>query len=172
MPCNLNFNQCNGGSYYPCPIFNCRCRLLNLLTGSSNTVINPVITPSWAFFNFTTPQTVLPNGNVIFNMVSGAGINILTGANGVINLDIGTYQISYNANGAISSNGTLALALFNNGDIIPASESQSSGVVGDAATLSGSVVINITENGSPVSLRNINNVSEVFSSGTLTVTKV
>ncbi len=41
MPCNLNFNQCNFGLYYPRPIFNCENRVLGLLNQSGTVVVNP-----------------------------------------------------------------------------------------------------------------------------------
>ena len=43
MRCNLNFNGCNAGPSYPCPIFTCRSLLLRALTPSTTTIVNPPI---------------------------------------------------------------------------------------------------------------------------------
>ena len=172
MPCNLNFNQCNLGPSYPRPVNTCNLILRNLLSSSTNNVVNPVVIPSWSFFNFVTTQTVGAGENVVFNLISGSGTNIIPGADGEISLSSGTYQLSFSVNGVIASNNVLSVGLFQNGTFIPASESIITGVAGTNVTLANNAIITVPSGGATITLKNINSVSESFSSGNLTIVKL
>ena len=166
---NLNFNQCNGFNY-PIPIFSTRLELLQQLISSPNTVVNPPLPISWAYFNFTIPQTVPANGVVSFNLIAGS-----TGEQsniGNISLNSGTYQISYSVSAIIPSNGTASVALYQDNVIVPTSEASSTGTIGSTATLANSAIITVPVDGGVVSLRNNNSVSETFNFGNLTISRI
>lgn len=171
MPCNLNFNECRLGPNYPTPIFTCREQLIRLLNTSSNTVINPTILATWAFINFT--PTNVPSGGVVgLTLASSIGNDITLGVGDSIELKSGTYRINYAANGVIPSNGTLSLAVYNGGVLLPDSIASISGAVGANANLAGDTVITVPTQGATLTIRNNNFVSETINSGNVFITRI
>ncbi len=172
MPCNLNFNECRSGPHYPTPIFTCREQLLRLLNTSSNTVINPIVLATWAFLNFNPMQNVPSGGNVGLTLASSIGDDITLGVGDTINLKSGTYRINYAANGGIPSNGTLTLAVYNGGVILPDGVATVSGSVGSNANIAGDTVITVPTQGTTLTIRNNNSVNEIINSGNVFITRI
>ena len=172
MPCNLNFNECRLGPNYPTPIYTCREQLLRLLDTSSNTVINPIVLATWAFLNFTPTQVIPSGGNVGLTLASSIGTDITLGVGDTIILKSGTYRINYASNGIIPSNGTLSLAVYQNGVLLADSIATVNGSVGSNVNIAGDSVITVPTQGVMLTIRNNNSVSETINSGNVFITRI
>lgn len=171
MACNLNFNQCNLSSSFPRPIFNCRCRLVNLLNSSNLSVVNPVVDTSLALTTLPN-QTVLSNGIVSSNISFLRGNSISLQNNGSFALTEGQYLVSYAVSGTIPSNGTFAFAIDQDGFIIPGSESSMSGISGTSANVTNSAIINVTSVSSLISIKNTISQPQTITGGNITIQKL
>ena len=171
MRCNFNFNRCFLGPYYPVPIFICCRNLLNAISyNSENTVINP--TTSFALFSSSVVQTVVPSGNVVTSFIAGSGTGITSDGAGNITLAPGTYRISYNAFGTFPANGTLSLALYQDGFIVPSSQSSTSGTTGNIGALLNVSTVTVTGASSIIRLVNTNTQSQTINSASIVITKI
>lgn len=92
MPnCNVNFNNCCAGPYYPRPIYRQQRRGS---CGGANNIINPVRSEEWGFFVGQT--ATVASGEALPIFLSGSvGSAVKYTAPDTINLTGGSYQISY-----------------------------------------------------------------------------
>ena len=168
MSCNLNFNQCFSGPYYPTPIYDCTLRLLNLLTPSTTTIANPTVS-NFAFYNTLTSQVVAPGASVALNFVSGFGGMADAG---LISLGEGNYQVTFNAVGIVPAGGTIALGIALDGGIVLGAIGSMTGTVGSQQNITDSTIINIDSSGGVLSLINPLAESETISSASLVITRL
>ena len=135
------------GPYYPCQVWTSVSRC------DSNTVVNPVIVPNFAFFTLASSVTVTSGGVVPLALVSSSGTAITLTTVGEITLAVGTYAVNYNISSILGASGSNSFGLTLNGVTIPASVTSVTGSAGDSASLSNSVIITVT---SPSALRIVN----------------
>ncbi len=174
MRCNFNFNQCNIGPSSPTPIFTC-CRNLALAPSniSRNEVINPVFPPViFAVFASTSVQTIAVGGNVITTLVSASDDSILDDGAGNFTMQAGTYRISYSATGIVPAGGTLSLALYENGVIVPGSTGSVGGVPGTIATISGMAIVTTLSTADVINLRNNLAENEVINLSSISIVRI
>lgn len=173
MRCNVNFNQCNTGCSFPCPLFTC-CRNFRRLfsDSSSNTVINPPLNLAFAQYANTAVQTVPAGGILLLNFVGGGGSGIIADGAGNYNLTPGTYRLIYNANGIIPAGGLFSLGLYQNGVLIPNSLQSIFGASGSVVNLSADVLISVTGANDIISFVNTAGESEVVNQANLNITRI
>ena len=172
MLCNLNFNQCFSGCPYPRPIFTCYRNLIALLNQSGTTIINPTIEVSSAITQISSPQTVTAGGLVVPSLTFSQGSSIIHDNAGTFTLTTGRYLINYNLNGIISANGLNSYTVYLDGNIIPSSQSSTSGTIGSGASLSGSAFVRITNVAGAITIRNTNINPLLINSGSVTIQKI
>ncbi len=170
--CNLNFNQCNGGSYYPCPIDTCRSKYLSFLNARTTTIINPTIAPAWSYSNFIVPQTVWAGSILGVREQASSGFAINDNIDGTFILNRGTYQVEYNLNGIVPDSSQLSVGAVLDGLIIEESKSISNATSGDVVDLSGRAVFTVTEEQSVLALVNIGQENAIFNRAVFTINKI
>lgn len=171
MPCNLNFNQCNSFINFPVPIFNCWCRLANLLNSSTVTIINPVVVVANAAF-VATAQTIATGGNLVVSLASSTGTTTTTDGAGNITLPTGRYLITSSINGVIPTNSVASYALYQNGAQIASSVSQTSGTSGANYTTTMNDVVVVSNGSDTISLRNTNTVAQTINNASIFIQKL
>ena len=138
MACfNSGRSNCHG-PYYPCPVCCCACGC------NSNSVVNPVVEGSFAFFNLLTTATVESGATIPVSLVLSGGTAISTTTLGEATLAPGTYQVAYNVTSAIGTNETNSFGLTLNGATIASSISTITGTVGDAESVSNTVILSVS----------------------------
>ncbi len=172
MSCNLNFNQCNGGRYYPQPISTCGNQLLALLNQGTTTVINPTTGPNWAYANFIVPQVVWSGSILGVRKQASAGTGIRDNLDGSFLLNPGTYQIEFNSSGIIPPASDIVVAGVLNGVVIEESRATSTGASGDESDISGRAVFVVTESNSLFALVNVGSENVTFNRTALTINKL
>ncbi|MBE7075969.1 MAG: hypothetical protein E7375_02760 [Clostridiales bacterium] len=150
------FNCCRFN--HPCPIC-CPC-----IRCCENTVINPVITSIFGFFNNLSAGTIADDAIIPLNFVEGDSANIATSPTvpGAVFLAAGTYQVTYLAGGTVPAGGTLAIALRLNGIVIEGSTLMASQTVGDVVNLSQTISITVAQ-GSTLELINVSGEATTYS---------
>ncbi len=174
MRCNFNLNQCNFSPSFPRPIFTCgRSFICALSNNSGNDVINPVLPEiTFALFTSTTIQTISAGGNVVTNLISTNGDDVVVDGGGNFMLQQGVYRISYSATGVIPAGGTLSLALYQNGAVIPTSTGSVTGTPGNVATVNGSAIISIASSDEIVRLSNNLAESEIINFANISIVRI
>ncbi len=170
--CNLNFNQCSGGRYYPVPIDTCRSRIRALLSQSTTTVINPIILPTWAYANFIVPQDVWVGSVVGVRKQVSSGSGIIDNLDGSFILSGGTYNIEFSANGIIPNASGMGLALVLDGVVIEESRAVSTGAGGDISDLAGRAIFNVESSGSLLALINVGSQNLTLNRASITINKI
>lgn len=153
--CNLNFNQCNGGSYYPPLLDTCRSQLRSLLNANTTTIINPITEASFAYANLSQPQTVGSGDKIGVRRQVGAGMAIGDNGDGSFNLGQGTYDVEFGAAGVVPPGG-MSLGLVLDGQIVESSVVTTDSV-GSLANLYGRAVFTIGATGALLSVNNVLN---------------
>lgn len=172
MSCNLNFNGCRGGRYYPQPISTCQSQLLALLNQGTTTVINPVTSPSWSYSNFVVPQNVWAGSVLGVRQQASSGSGIRDNLDGSFLLSPGTYQIEFNINGVVPLTSGLQVAGVLNGVVIEESRATSNASSGENSDLSGRAVFVVSESNSHFALINTGSENASFNRAALTINKI
>lgn len=170
--CNLNFNQCNGGRYYPVPIDTCRARLRALLSQNTTTIINPTVLPTWTYANFVVPQDVWVGSVVGVRKQVSSGSGITDNLDGSFILSGGTYNIEFSANGIIPNASDMVLALVLDGVVIEESRATSTGAGGDESDLAGRAIFNVGGGGSLLALVNVGSQNLTLNRASITINKI
>lgn len=172
MPCNLNFNQCCCGRNFPIPIFTCRRNLIALLNQSDTTVVNPTVQSASIITSISSTQTVLSGGNVVPTQSFSQGNAISYDGNGTFTLLFGRYLVSYNLGGTIPASGDFSFGVYQNGALLPSSQSTSSGSVGNQTNVSNSVFVDITAPTGEITIKNTGTDPQVVSNGSIAIQKI
>ncbi len=139
MPFRRNFNCCCRN--HPRPVFCCAN-----LSCTQNEVVNPVLQGSFGFFN-NTATGLIENGKMLpLSFVQGQGFGISSTNGGAILLSAGSYEISYFAQGAVPSNGRLAVELQLNGVAVVGSQIFVEQTAGEVVTVSQTITMALTDN--------------------------
>ncbi len=155
MACNLNFNQCNTGRQFPVPIYNCGCRLANLLNSSNLQVVNPTTENSFLLAEIFA-QTAGEGRSVQTTVALTRGDSIIANIDGSFAVTEGLYLLSYTISGAIPESGTLSFGVYENEGLISASVSSITGTSGVLASVTNSVIIRVDAVASYIALRGLN----------------
>ena len=170
--CNLNFNECSGGSYYPVPIDTCRSRLRAILSQNTTTIINPTILPTWTYANFIVPQDVWVGSVVGVRRQVSSGNGIVDNLDGSFILSGGTYNIEFSANGIVPNSSDMVLALVLDGVVIEESRATSTGSSGGNSDLSGRAIFNVSVGGSHLALVNVGSENITLNRASITINKI
>lgn len=138
MACFRNGGYSYFGPYYPCNVWTSTTEC------DSNTVINPIILPSYALFALATPTVVAGGGTVLLTPVTLSGTGIVSPVAGEITLLPGTYFVSYSIGSLFGASGTNAFGLSQNGVQIPSTVASATGTPGSATTLGNQTLITVT----------------------------
>lgn len=154
MPTRINCCSYN----HPCPIF---CPFVNFTC--SNSVVNPIVSNSFAFFNNIVGGSITSGGLIPLSLVilGGEGGGITSSA-GAVNVTPGTYEINYFAGGTVPASETLSIALQLNGVNIMGSEISGTQGSGTTLNLTRTIVVSAV-NGGTISLVNTSSETVNFS---------
>lgn len=166
---NLNFNQCNTGSYYPPLLNTVRSQVISLFNSNTTTIINPTISASWIYANFISPQNVWPSSNLLLTKQAGAGLSITDNLDGSFLLGKGTYQVEFNAQGQAGQNAQLSLLL--NG-VVEGQTEKSTSADGQLDLILGRAVFSVDENGGLLSLINSGRDEATIRSASITISRL
>lgn len=112
---------------------------------NNTSVVNPVVLPSFGFFENNLGGTVPVNSIIPVTLTSSQGSNVTasTSTAGAVTLAPGRYEITYFVNGTIPASTTMSVALRANGVQVTGSTATVSGTAGNQAILTKTIVLTV-----------------------------
>lgn len=111
---------------------------------NNNSVVNPVVLPSFGFFENNLGGTVPVNTIIPVTLTSSQGNNVSASSTaGAVTLAPGRYEITYFVNGTLPASTTMSVALRANGVQVAGSTSTASGTAGNQTTLTKTIVLTV-----------------------------